>query len=282
VFADSLLMHPVSQSPQNQQSRPKNQTSDCTTAASSVEVAAIILTLNESEHIVDCIKSLRWADRIVVFDSFSQDETVHLARQAGAEIGQSRFENYAQQRNAALSAIETDWVFFVDADERSTDQLAAEVRQVTRERSEAGWYVPRHNYIFGRLTQGGGWFPDYQMRLFQHGRVFYERPVHEIAEVDGQIGFLSHPLIHYNYRDRPHFHTVQRAYTSYDAGILHQEGVVPRPHTFITQPMRQFWWRFVTLRGHQDGLHGLRLSLYMAYYEWVKYRKLAKLIRAEN
>jgi (heptosyl)LPS beta-1,4-glucosyltransferase len=240
-----------------------------------VELTAVILTLNEAEHITACLESLAWADRRLVFDSYSQDETVSLAQAAGAEVSQSPFENYAQQRNAALDQLETDWVFFVDADERGTPQLAAEIRRVVAERPEHGWYVPRHNYIFGKLTKGAGWYPDHQLRLFKHGYVRYERPVHEIAVVDGTIGYLENPLIHYNYRDAAHFHAKQRAYSSFDAKILWQEGVRPRPHNFILQPLRHFWWRYVTLNGYRDGWHGLRLTLFMMYYEWVKYRKLA-------
>jgi glycosyltransferase involved in cell wall biosynthesis len=241
----------------------------------SPELTAVILTLNEAEHIPACIESLHWADRVVVFDSFSQDETAALAQTAGAEVLQSKFENYAQQRNAALDAIQTDWVFFVDADERGTDELGQEIRHVMAECPEMGWYVPRHNYIFGKLTLGAGWYPDYQLRLFKHGKVCYERPVHELAVVDGEIGYLQNVLIHYNYRDVAHFQQKQRAYSTYDAKILKEQGVHPRPHNFVLQPLRQFYWRYVTLDGYKDGLHGLRLSLYMTYYEWVKYRKLA-------
>ena len=246
------------------------------------KLTAVVLTLNEAGHIRRCIESLAWAGEVVVFDSFSNDGTVELAAAAGARVLQSRFENYAQQRNAALAAVDTDWVFFVDADERGTSALAAEIQQVIVERPEHGWYVPRHNYIFGRLTRGAGWFPDHQLRLFKHGAVRYQRPVHEIAVVDGAIGYLANPLIHYNYRDTTHFRAKQEAYSSYDAGILYRQGMQPRPHKFVREPLRQFWWRYVTLRGYADGWHGLRLSLYMAYYEWVKYRKLARLWREET
>lgn len=239
------------------------------------EVTAVILTLNEEDHIQECVRSLAWADRIVVFDAYSQDETVALARAEGIEVLQSKFENFAQQRNAALDQLKTDWIFFVDADERGTPALAAEVRRVVAERPEMGWHVPRHNYIFGRLTRGAGWYPDYQLRLFRQGKVRYVKPVHEIAEVDGEIGYLENPLIHYNYRDLDQFRAKQRAYTSYDARILKEQGLRPRPHNFVLQPLRQFYWRYVTLGGYKDGWHGLRLSLYMMYYEWVKYRKLA-------
>jgi glycosyltransferase involved in cell wall biosynthesis len=245
--------------------------------AASLELTAVVLTFNESEHITDCVHSLSWADRVIVFDSFSQDDTGALAEAAGADVLQSPFENYAQQRNAALDVVATDWVFFVDADERGTPDLALEVRRVMAERLETGWYLPRHNYIFGHLTRGAGWYPDYQLRLFKHGLVRYERPVHEIAVVDGEIGYLENPLIHYNYRDKAHFQAKQKAYTEYDASILKQQDIRPRPQNYILQPWRQFWWRYVSLKGYQDGWHGLKLSLYMSYYEWVKYRKLAAL-----
>lgn len=241
------------------------------------ELSAIILTLNEATHIGECIESLSWADRVIVFDAFSKDETVSLARAAGAEVLQNTFENYAQQRNAALKAVETGWVFFVDADERGTPELGVEVREVIDSRPEAGWYVPRHNYIFGRLTRGAGWYPDFQLRLFRHGAVRYERPVHEIAVVDGDVAYLQNPLIHYNYEDAAQFHRKQQRYTDYDARILLQQGANPKVYTPLTQMLRHFWWRFVTLGGFRDGLHGLRLSLLMAYYEWLKYRKVADL-----
>jgi glycosyltransferase involved in cell wall biosynthesis len=251
----------------------------------------VILTYNEARHIVDCVASLRWADQIVVFDSFSEDDTVDLARQAGAAIGQATFENYAQQRNAALDFVGSaersgqdsvgaiDWVFFVDADERGTPELGSEIRQVTEQRPEAGWFVPRHNYIFGRLTTGAGWYPDYQLRLLRLGRANYERPVHEVAVVDGEIGYLRNTLVHYNYDDPAHFHAKQQKYTGYDAAILKQKGLRPKAYPPYTQALRQFWWRFGTLEGYRDGPHGFRLSLYLAYYEWLKYRRLAALWR---
>lgn len=239
-------------------------------------LTAVILTLNEQAHITDCIKSLAWADAVLVYDSYSTDQTVPLAQQAGAQVLQSTFSNYAQQRNAALNTLNpTDWVFFVDADERSTPELAQEIRHVINHRTETGWEVPRHNYIFGKLTKGAGWFPDYQARLFKYGKVRYERPVHEIAVLDGEMGQLQQPLTHYNYKDVAHFHKTQRAYMSYEARILKDGGIRPKPQNYILQPLRQFWWRFVTLKGYQDSWHGLRLSLYMMYYEWTKYRKLA-------
>ncbi len=240
-------------------------------------ITAVILTFNESANIKPCIESLDWADHQLVFDSFSQDSTTQIAEECGATVIQSTFINYAQQRNAALAEIETDWVFFVDADERGTPESAKEISNVMREESEAGYYIPRHNYIFGKLTKGGGWFPDYQLRLFKNGHVHYEKPVHEIAIVDGGIGHLSQPLIHFNYQDPAHFHAKQKIYVDLDVEELNSQDIHPSFYTPYTQVIRQFWWRMFTLRGYVDGFHGLRLSSYLAYYEYVKYRRLRRL-----
>ena len=98
--------------------------------------------------------------------------------------------------------------------------------------------------------------------------------------LEGEQGYLKNAMVHYNYRDLAHFISKQRRYAVIDAGILFDEGVRPRPHNFILQPLRQFRWRFFELEGYKDGLHGLRLSLLMAWYEWLKYRALAARWRA--
>lgn len=240
-------------------------------------IAAVVLTYNEEKNIADCLTSLAWADRRVILDSLSTDRTVELARAFGAEVLQHPFENYARQRNVALERVTADWIFFVDADERVTPELAAEIQSVTSEgHPEVGWWVPRHNYIFGRLTRGAGWYPDYQLRLVRQGFARWERAVHEIAIVDGLTGYLKNPLIHYNYDNLADFIARQRKYTDYDAAVLYQEGIRPHFYTPYSQAVRHFWWRFVTLRGFRDGWHGLRLSFLMAYYEAIKYRKLAQ------
>lgn len=240
-----------------------------------MRLTAVILTYNEAAHISECIESVRFADDIVVFDSFSTDATVALAEREGARVLQNRFEDYAQQRNAALDAVrgQTDWVLFVDADERVTPELASEVRQKIADPAFAGFRIPRHNYIFGKLTLGAGWYPDYQTRLLRVDAARYDvtRKVHEVVILDGREGTLDHPFLHYNYRDVEHFISKQRRYTAYDARIMYEQGIRPKPQNYLLQPLRQFWWRFVTLKGYQDGLHGLQLSMLMAWYELRKY-----------
>ena len=243
-------------------------------------LTAIVPTLNEEENILDCLDSLAWVERRVVFDCYSTDRTVELAEGAGAEVLQHPFEDFAQFHNAAMEQVGGDWIFFVDADERATPAVAEEIRTVVaQDGKEVLWWIPRHNYIFGRLTKGAGWYPDYQARLLRQGHVHWERPVHEIAVADGPEGTLENPLIHYNYDDVEDFRARQERYNRYDAQILFEEGVRPHAYTPYTQFARHFWWRFVVLGGLREGLHGLRLSLLTAIYEMKKYRRVTQMWR---
>jgi len=247
-----------------------------------VELAAVILAYDEERHIQDCIASVGWADRVVVFlDLKTTDRTAELAEAAGAEVLWNEFYDYAKQRNDALAAVEADWILFIDADERSSPAQAEEVRRVIRSGVHPGYWIPRHNYLFGKLTRHTGWYPDYQLRLLKRGCARYDpaREVHELVILDGEAGALREPFIHYNYDTVAQFRAKQRRYVDYDARILKQQGIRPRAHKFVTQPLRQFIWRFITLQGYRDGLHGLRLSMLMAYYEFQKYVRLRALYR---
>lgn len=245
------------------------------------EISVVVLTRDEEANIVDCLSTALWADEILVLDSLSQDATVRLAREAGAEVRQRAFDNYAVQRNAALGMVGTEWVFFVDADERVTPELAEEVRCAVNEGELDGWWVPRKNYIFGRWIRHAGWYPDYQLRVLRRGRARYDerRGVHELVVLDGEGGFLRSPLIHHNYDSVHQFREKQGRYTDYEVRMLHESGVRAKPWNLVLQPLRQFRWRYLTLRGYKDGWPGLLLSALMAYYEMVRYWRLWRLQR---
>jgi len=161
---------------------------------------AIVLTYNEAEHITACLDTLRFTDACLVVDSGSTDNTQALARQSGAEVMVRPFDNYTGQRNAALEALKdrAEWVLFVGADERVSPALAAEIQQAMTQPGFAGWRIPRRNYIFGVLTRGAGWYPDYQTRLLRIGSAHYDpsRQVHELVLLDGPEGTLNEPFIH--------------------------------------------------------------------------------------
>ena len=242
---------------------------------------AVILTRNEARHIGDCIRSVNWADGVLLSDSFSEDSTVEIARQLGAEVVQRPFVNFAEQRNLALAdarARQAGWVFFIDADERATPALAGEIRCAVQG-DMAGWWVPRYNYIMGHRMRGGGWYPDAQLRLLRVGRAHYDpaRQVHETVILDGEAGTLHEHLIHYNYDSLSQFVTKQGRYRVLEARMLHARGIRPRPWSMVSMPLREFWRRYASLKGYRDGWVGLLLCGLMGWYMFNTYLELSRL-----
>jgi hypothetical protein len=244
-------------------------------------LAAIVLTCNEETHLPDCLASLIWADERIVLDSGSSDGTHRIAISHGARLKQHPFSHYADQRQFALGLTRQPWVFFVDADERVTPELAAEVQAAVEDESKAGWWVPRRNIFWGHVIRGGGWWPDYQLRLFRRDRASFARstPVHEVADVSGALGQLQQPLVHLNYDSLAEFRARQRQYALLEARRRRDAGLTPKPHRLVLQPLREFMRRFVGLGGWRDGPRGGLLCGLMGYYEWLTWLELHRLRR---
>jgi glycosyltransferase involved in cell wall biosynthesis len=242
-------------------------------ATNDYRLVAVILTKDEISHIAACIESLQdWVDAVVVWDSAHSEEVSRLAQEAGALVVQRPFDNFSAQRQAALDSIQAEWILFIDVDERATPELAREICFRLEVDADArppvnGYWLPRRNFIAGFETRGNGFFPDYQLRLLRRTAAHYApRPVHEIVSVEGRERYLDEALIHYNYRDWKQFHLKQRAYARFEAQNLHLQGITPRPHNFVLQPLREFRRRYFALGGWRDGIHGLRLATWLAWY----------------
>lgn len=235
-------------------------------------VGVVVIARDEERHIAACLQSATWADDLlVVLDDRTRDRTAELAQQHGARVVRRSFSDFARFRNEALALATTDWVFFLDADEQITPELAAEIRATTTRSGPGlpnGYWVPRRNLMFGRHVRHAGWSPDFQLRLLKRNAARYDedRPVHEIVVLDGAAGYLSSPLVHHNYDTLAEFCAKQRVYTRMEAVSLHRQGVRARRRSVMGWGLREFWRRYVTLQGYRDGLLGLVLSLLMGYY----------------
>jgi glycosyltransferase involved in cell wall biosynthesis len=238
----------------------------------SLNLVAIVLTLNEEEHLPGCLATLRLlTEHVIVLDSGSRDGTRNIALRAGAKFQTRVFDGFANQRNAALGlALDCEWVLFFDADERLTAAGVAEIREAvaTAGPELAAFWLPRRNVFFGREIRGGGWWPDEQARLLRRGRARYDpaRQVHEVVIVDGESRRLHEPMLHYNYASRREFIAKQRAYTVQrvsQAGIQEH----PRRRAYLGAPARELWRRLVQLQGYRDGLTGIFLASVLAAEE---------------
>lgn len=164
-------------------------------------ISILILTLNEEADLAGCIDSCRWSDDIVVFDSLSQDRTREIALAMGARFIERRFDNYAAQRNAALSTVnyKHPWVLMVDADERVPCDLAAEAaaRVASAGADLVMFRMRRKDYFLGRWLKRSSGYPTWFGRLVRPGRVRVEREVNEEYIADGRFEHLNSHLHHY-------------------------------------------------------------------------------------
>jgi hypothetical protein len=254
-------------------------------------ITACVIARDEAAHLPEVLPTLRWADEaLVVVDDATTDGSATVAAPLADRVEVRPFVSFPVFRNEALDLATGDWVFFVDADERVSAALAREARAAvdTSERSLGqrapdalvGYWVPRHNIMFGRLIVGGGWSPDHQLRLLRrtHARYDEARLVHEVVLLDGPAGYLTERLLHLNYTSLRQFATKQRRYTLMEADALRAQGVTFSAGGLIGQPLREFVRRYLLLGGWRDGLIGLFLSLSMAYYALQRVR----LVRRHN
>jgi glycosyltransferase involved in cell wall biosynthesis len=247
----------------------------------SPSLTAAVIARDEQLMLGACLRALEFADeRLVLVDAATRDRTREIAREHGARVEERAFLNFAAQRQAALDLARGDWVLFVDADERVTPSLHAEIVAVLAEPDgRHAFWIPRENYILGRVVHHAGWSPDYQLRLLRrdHVRMDPRRVVHEQALVDGPVGHLRAPFVHYNYRSVGELFTKQERYSRLEAERWLLTYGPPRRRALLGQPMREFWRRFVVLQGYRDGPTGLLLSLLMAWYAgrtvWLAARK---------
>jgi len=164
-------------------------------------LSVVIITKNEAANIGECIQSVAWADEIIVVDSGSTDGTVSIAREMGAQVYlHADWPGFEPQKNRALSYASRAWVFSIDADERVTPELRAELEQAMRDGAADGYYCPRLSQFCGTFIHHCGWYPDYVLRLFRRGAGrFSDSLVHESVLLTGATTRLKSPLLHYSY-----------------------------------------------------------------------------------
>ena len=246
-------------------------------------LSVTVITRNEAAHIEACLASVGWADERLVVDCGSTDDTVALARRAGARVIETSWPGYAAQKNVAADAARHDWILSVDADERVTPELAREIRELLETLPSPpahGYRVPRMTFHLGRWFRTTDWYPDPQLRLYDRRRGTWKtRRVHESVEVQGAVGRLTHHLEHYAYRDIAHHVETINRYTTLAAEEMFEAGRRAGATDLVVHPIAAFMRNYVLKRGALDGVAGLTVSLMNAYYVFLKMAKLRELAR---
>jgi glycosyltransferase involved in cell wall biosynthesis len=249
-----------------------------------------VISHNEASHIAAALESVSWADEIIVIDSHSTDATVEIARRYATRVEVRDWAGYGAQKNYAADRASNDWILSIDADERVTPELAAEIREVMRRGPVTpGYQITRVAHYLGQWIRSTDWYPDYHLRLYDRRAARWsERRVHESVEVDGRpkggrhLPRLRGELLHYPYRDMSdHLRKIDR-YTTLAAEQWEAEGKRATALHALVYPRLAFFRNFLLRRGFSDGRVGLLVSLLNSYYVFLKYAKLIELRTRER
>lgn len=252
-----------------------------------IYISAAIITLNEEKNIEACLKSLDWVDEIVVVDSLSTDRTSALASNLGASVIDQKFLGHVKQKQLAVDSCKHDWVICLDADERVTPELKAEITDLFNhtppDQLANGYTVARKSFHLGRWILHGGWYPDRNIRLFNRkfGRWGGINP-HDIISVEGKPGKLKGALEHFVFENLAHNVRTNNSYSSISAEILFREGKKPSLLKLLFKPPGKFIETYLIKRGFLDGMPGFIISIGAAYSMFLKYAKLWEHAKVEK
>jgi (heptosyl)LPS beta-1,4-glucosyltransferase len=243
-----------------------------------VKISATIIVHNEELNIAAVCETVSWADEIVIVDSDSLDRTVEIARQYTDRIFNREFKGYKDKHEFADAQATGDWIFWIDADERLTPQLREEIREL-RQRDPAtlpaGFRLTRRTHYLGRWINHSGWYPDYQMRLYQKAASYWDGvSPHETARVRGRVENLTGELLHYTTRSLSEYHRVLDSYTTLAADYHQSKGKRVHGWDLFILPVATFIRTYIIKQGFRDGVQGLVIAMFTVYGVFLKYAKV--------
>jgi glycosyltransferase involved in cell wall biosynthesis len=254
--------------------------------SSAPDVTAVIAAHDESANISECVASLAWAREVIVVENDSRDDTVALAKAAGATVFSPPFTTIGEARNKAIEKARTSWIIVVDADERCTPELAAEVTEVVGAAgSVTAHRVKRRNFFLGREIRHGGWGggDDHPIRLFRREHRYNASQVHEHVEASGDVGQLKAALLHYTYTSLDQYFEKFDRYSRWWADQNYRKGRRGTAAAVVLKPPARFAKMYFLKGGYRDGAHGLILACLAAASVMAKYARLwERSIRAET
>ena len=252
--------------------------------ADRIPLAVVILTKNEAGRIRDCIESVRWADEILVVDDESTDDTVRIAESLGARVLRRKMDIEGRHRNWAHAQAAHEWILSLDADERVTPELAAEIAGLFRRGPEYQLYaVPRRNYLGSRWIRYGGWYPSAQLKLFKKSVFRWEETtVHPRALSESPSAQLCHDLIHLTYRDLRDFVEKMNRQTTLEA----RKWVADRRRVTrgkaLWRTIDRFFRAYVGKQGYREGFLGFVLAAFGGWYQLISYVKYLELVSIDT
>jgi len=250
----------------------------------SVKISALAITLNEAEVIEDFIKSLWFADEIIIVDSFSSDATIALASQhEKVKVVERAFDNFSEQKNFAIAQAANDWVVFFDPEEEVTKAMADEIVRTLLNPKAIAYFVKRQLYFMGKRIKYSGFQTDWVIRVFNKNHCSYDgNLVHETLDANGTTGKLKARLPHHTYKSFDDYTGKLHRYSALQARMLYDKGKKPNLFHFLFRPCYRFWHQYILRLGILDGKEGFILAYINAFSVFKRYVNLWLLYRRIN
>ncbi|MBC8029591.1 MAG: glycosyltransferase family 2 protein [Pyrinomonadaceae bacterium] len=242
-----------------------------------MKISATIITFNEAANIRAACESVAWTDEIIVVDSGSTDDTREIAAACGARVVRREWPGFAAQKQFAVDQAAHDWVLSLDADERVSPELRTEIEALREKPAEEladGYLIPRRSFYQGRWIKGGGWYPDWQLRLFRKAAGHWDpRLVHESVKMNAgaRIEKLSSDILHYSVRDSSHHHRmIGERYAPLAAQQMFDAGRKTSALKIAAAAPSAFIRSFILKGGFRDGVAGLSIASFAAHHAFLK------------
>lgn len=252
-------------------------------------ISITIIGHNEKFHIKEMLLSLKWADKVIYVDCDSDDGSFELARQLGCIVfRRPNNPNLNVNKTFGIDQAKTDWIFYLDPDERISEELANEIKKtIARQSPYNAYLLNRRNHYFGRWLRYGSQYPDTQLRLFKRGCAhFPQKHVHERLKIEGKIGKLKNDLYHFPYLSISQYIQKFNFYTSYEANYLYQRGINPNYRLallyWFIKPTSRFIRRYIFKMGFRDGWQGLFAAIFDSINYVVRYFKFIELYKTNK
>lgn len=246
-------------------------------------LSAVIITLNEEQHIERCIRSLDGvADEIIVLDSFSSDDTVGIAKRLGAITAQEKFRGYTEQKNLAVQLSSYEYVLSLDADEALDETLRTQIVKAKADFRYQAYNMNRCTNYCGKFIRHGHWYPDRKLRLFHKTAAKWTgMDLHETIELaEGvEVAHLKGDILHYSYDSIDGHLTQGNKFTTIAAREMLKKGKPASWLKIVVNPAWSFFSAYILRLGFLDGFYGLVIAMISAHLNFLKYVKLRRLIK---
>jgi len=232
-----------------------------------MKISIVILTFNSQKYLKEVLESTKFADEVLILDSFSTDGTLEIAKKCGIKIYTHKWLGFGKMKQKAVDLAKNRWVFVLDSDEIISNSLRDEILSLPDDSNISAYFVPRLNYFFGKAIRYGGLYPDKTIRLFDKTKAkFSEDEVHERVIVqNGRVGELKGDMIHYAYDDIESFISKQNRYSTLGAKNNRFKALFNPIWTFIKM--------YVIKKGFLDGWEGYIIARLYSQYTFWKYIK---------